>query len=116
MTQAIGRYALVTIGVIALVAWLLTLAITGVGTTSAITISAGVAAAVQIAAFGVTRSLIAQNLIAAWGAGALVRMLALFTYAIVAIKVLLLPPMPALVSLVVFFFLSTLLEPFFLRR
>jgi hypothetical protein len=116
MTQAIGRYALVTIAVIALVAWLLTLAISGAGTTSAIRISAAVAAVVQIAAFAVTRSLIAQNMMAAWGAGALVRMLALFTYAVVAVKVLQLPPMAALVSLVVFFFLSTLLEPLFLRR
>src|SRR5438309_2951856 len=116
MTQAIGRYALVTIGSIALVAWLLTLGISGVGTTAAIAISAVVAAAVQIGAFGVTRSLIAQNMVAAWGAGALIRMLALFAYAIVAMKVLQLPAMPALVSLFVFFFLSTLLEPLFLRR
>jgi len=116
MTQAIGRYALAMLATIALVAWLLTLAITGAGATSAIAISAAVAAVVQISAFAVTRSMIAHNVIAAWGAGALVRMLVLFVYGFLAVKVLALAATPALVSLVLFFFLSTLLEPLFLRR
>jgi hypothetical protein len=116
MTQAIGRYAIVMLGTIALAAWLLTMVVSGGGATPAIAISAAVAAAVQIGAFAVTRSMIAQNMIAAWGAGALVRMLTLFAYAVIAIKVLQLPAMPALLSLFVFFFVSTLLEPFFLRR
>jgi hypothetical protein len=116
MTQAIGRYALVTVATIAVVAWLLTLALTGPGTSSAIAISAAVAAVVQIAAFAVTRSMIPRNVIAGWGAGSLVRFLTLFVYGLLAVKVLALPPVPALMSLVVFFFLSTLLEPLFLRR
>jgi len=116
MTQALGRYALVMVISIALVAWLLTLGLSGAGATAAIAISAGVAAVVQIGAFAVTRSMIAQNMIAAWGAGALVRLLTLFAYAFLAVKLLRLPAMPALVSLFVFFFLSTLLEPLFLRR
>jgi hypothetical protein len=116
VTQAIGRYALVMLVGIALTAWLLTLAISGVGATQAIAISAAVAAVIQIAAFAVTRSMISQNLVAAWGAGALVRMFTLFIYGFVAVKVLALPAMPALISLVLFFFLSTLLEPLFLRR
>ena len=116
MTQAIGRYALAMLATIALVAWLLTLAISGAGATSAMAISATVAAVVQISAFAVTRSMIASNVIAAWGAGALVRLLVLVVYGFLAVKVFLLPATPALVSLVLFFFLSTLLEPLFLRR
>lgn len=116
MTRAIGRYALAMFATIALVAWLLTLAITGAGSTSAIAISAGVAAVVQISAFAVTRSMIGRNVMAAWGAGALVRMLVLFVYGLLAVKVLALEAVPALVSLVLFFFLSTLLEPLFLRQ
>jgi hypothetical protein len=116
MTQVIGRYALVMLVTIALVAWGLTLAIDGAGAMPAIAISAAVAAIVQISAFAVTRSMISRNVVAAWGAGALVRFLTLVVYGLVAVKVLALPAMPALLSLVLFFFLSTLLEPLFLRR
>jgi len=116
MTLAIGRYALVTGALVAAVAWLLTLTLSGPGATAAIGISAVVAVVVQIAAFAVTKSMIPRNVIAGWGAGSLVRFLTLFVYGLLAVKVLGLPPVPALISLVVFFFLSTLLEPLFLRR
>ena len=116
MTQPLARYAFASIAAIALVACALTFALNGEGYVSAIGLSAVVAAVVQIAAFAVTRSMIAGNVVAAWGAGALVRMLTLFAYAFVAVKLLALPAIPALISLVVFFFLSTLLEPVFLRR
>lgn len=116
MTHAISRYALVTIALVAIAAWLLTLALTDAGAASAIGISATVAIVVQIAAFAVTARMAAKNVIAAWGAGALARMLTLFVYALLAVKVLGLPAAPALISLAVFLFLSTLLEPLFLRR
>jgi hypothetical protein len=116
MTQSIGRYALVVLATIALVAWGLTLAIGGAGATSAIAISAAVAGVVQVSAFAVTQSMLSQNVVAAWGAGALVRLATLLVYGLLAVKLLALPAMPALLSLVVFFFLSTLLEPLFLRR
>ena len=116
MTHAISRYALVTIAVVAIVGWLLALALTDAGAASAIGISATVAIVVQIAAFAVTTMMAPKNIIAAWGAGALARMLTLFVYALLAIKVLGLPAVPALISLAVFLFLSTLLEPLFLRR
>lgn len=116
MTHAVSRYALVTIGLIAIAAWLLTLALTDAGAAAAIGISATVAIVVQIAAFAVTRVMAPANIIAAWGAGALARLLTLFVYALLAVKVLGLPAAPALISFAVFLFLSTLLEPLFLRR
>jgi hypothetical protein len=116
MTHAVTRYALVTVVTITFVAWLLTLALTGVGATSAIGISALVATVVQIAAFSVTKMMASSNIIAAWGAGALVRLVTLFVYGFLAVKVLALAAVPALLSLAIFFFLSTLLEPVFLRR
>ena len=116
MTSAVARFAFATVAAIAVVAWLLTLTMTGTNASSAIGLSALVAAVVQIAAFAVTRSMASRNIVAAWGAGAVVRMLTLFAYGFLAVKVLDLPPVPALISLVVFFFLSTLLEPVFLRR
>jgi hypothetical protein len=115
MTQALARYTAVMIAIIAVAAWLLTLALTGSGASFAIGVSAAVAAVVQIAAFSLTQSMGSHNPIAAWGAGALVRMFALFAYAIVAVKLAGLPAAPALVSLAVFFFVSMLLEPVFLR-
>ena len=116
MTHAISRYAVVTIALVAIAAWLLTLGLTGAGATSAIGISATVALIVQIAAFAVTKTMARKNVIAAWGVGALVRMLTLFVYALLAVRLLGLPAAPALISLAVFLFLSTLLEPLFLRR
>jgi hypothetical protein len=116
MTQAITRYALTIVASIALVAWLLTLALTGSGASAAIGISAIVATVIQIGAFALTRSLVASNMIAAWGAGSLVRLLTLIVYGLLAVKVFGLPALPALLSLFVFFFLSMLLEPLFLRR
>jgi hypothetical protein len=116
MTHAISRYAVVTIALVAIAAWVLTLALTDAGAASAIGISATVAVVVQIAAFAATRSMAPKNIIAAWGMGALVRMMTLFVYALVAVKVFGLPAVPALISFAVFLFLSTLLEPLFLRR
>jgi len=116
MTHAISRYALVTIALVAIAGWVLTLALTDTGAASAIGISALVAIVVQIAAFAATSRVAPKNIIAAWGMGALARLLTLFVYAFLAVKVLGLPAVPALISLAVFLFLSTLLEPLFLRR
>ena len=49
MTQAVARYTVVMIPIVAVVAWLLTLALTGNGASSAIGASAAVASVVQIA-------------------------------------------------------------------
>lgn len=116
MTHAISRYAIVTIALVAISAWMLTLALTGAGASSAIGISATVAVIVQIAAFAATKRMAPANIVAAWGMGALVRMLTLFVYALLAVKVFGLPPVPTLLSFAVFLLLSTLLEPLFLRR
>ena len=61
MKHAVARYAFVMAATIALVAWILTFALNGPGATSAITLSAGVAAIVQIAAFAITRSMISGS-------------------------------------------------------
>jgi len=116
MTHPVARYAFATLALIGLVAWLLTFALSGPGAMSAIGLSAAVAAIVQIAAFAMTKSMMTRNVMAGWGAGSLVRFLTLFVYGFLAVKVLGLAPVPALISLVLFFFLSTLLEPLFLRR
>jgi len=120
MMRMIVLYAALTMAIIGLAAWLLTLtfadASAGGGAGGAIRLSAIVATVVQLAAFVATKLVAPRNVMAAWGAGSLVRLLTLLVYAFVAVKLLNLPATPALLSLVVFFFLATLLEPLFLRR
>ena len=70
---------------LALLAWMLTFALSGPGATPAIALSAGVAAIVQITAFAVTRSMMPRNVIAGWGAGALVRLLTLVVYGLLGL-------------------------------
>jgi hypothetical protein len=109
-------YALAAVVLIAGVGWLLTLGFPGPRDAAAIRLSAAVAIVVQLAAFAVTKAIAQRHLIAGWGAGSLVRLTTLVVYALLAVKVLGVAPVAALVSLATFLFLSTLIEPLFLRR
>jgi hypothetical protein len=109
-------YALAAIGSIAAAGWLLALAFAGPRDAAAIRLSAIVAIVVQLVAFAVTKANAQRHLIAAWGVGSLLRFMTLLVYALLAVKVLGLPSLAALVSLATFLFLSTLIEPLFLRR
>jgi hypothetical protein len=114
--KAWGLYALAATALIALLGWLLTLAFPGPQDAAAIRLSAIVAIVVQLVAFAVTKSLVRRHVIAGWGAGSLIRFMTLVVYALLAVKVLGVAPVAALVSLATFLFLSTLIEPLFLRR
>ena len=81
----------------------------------AIGVSAAVAIAVQLFAFAVARLTLRTNVVAGWGLGALLRMLALGVYALVFVKALGLASGAALISLATFFFLTTLVEPLLLK-
>ena len=114
--RSLMLYALSAAAAIAALAWLLSLGFDGPGDAAAIWLSAAVAIVVQLVAFGVTRALAPRNVVAGWGAGSLLRLLTLVIYALLAVKVLGVPAAPALVSLATFLFVSTLIEPLFLRR
>ena len=109
-------YGLAAIAMIVAVGWLLTMAFPGPRDATAIKLSAIVAIVVQLVAFAFTKAVAQRHLIAGWGAGSLLRFLTLVVFALLAVKVLDLPPVAALVSLATFLFLSTLVEPLFLRR
>lgn len=81
----------------------------------AIWISAVVALVVQGFAFMIVRLAAGPRVMAGWGVGALLRLVVLVAYAFLATGALGLPATAALISLVVFFFLSTLVEPLLLR-
>jgi 4-amino-4-deoxy-L-arabinose transferase-like glycosyltransferase len=109
-------YAVAAVALIATIGWLLTMAFPGSRDAAAIRLSAIVAIVVQLVAFAITKAVAQRHLIAGWGAGSLLRFMALVVFALLAVKVLDLPPVAALVSLATFLFLSTLIEPLFLRR
>jgi len=77
----------------------------------AIEASAVVAVVVQVFGFAVARSVSGRNFMTGWTIGAALRFVTLFAYAYVAVKLLGMPAPAALLSLVTFFFISTLVEP-----
>lgn len=81
----------------------------------AVQASAWLAVVVQLFTFAFARLVARQQVIAAWGLGVLLRFAAVAFWAFLGIKALGLLASPALLSLVVFFFVSTLVEPLFLN-
>jgi hypothetical protein len=108
-------FALVSLALIVVVAWLLTLVFPTVGDRRAIEFSAVIAYLVQLSSFTIARAFAATNVIAGWGLGMLIRFAVLVIYAFAGVKVLGLPVAAALVSLAAFFFVSTLIEPVLLK-
>ncbi|MGV3708757.1 MAG: hypothetical protein ACO1Q7_07945 [Gemmatimonas sp.] len=78
--------------------------------------SAWVAFVVQIFTFALCKLVARQNVMAGWGMGALLRLATLLVWGYLGVKALGLVPMPAMVSLAAFFFVSTLVEPLFLNN
>jgi hypothetical protein len=108
-------FAATTAAIIAVVGLVLGLVFAGVDGHHAVAVSGGVALVVQLVAFAVSWGLRRWNVIGAWGLGAAIRFVSLALYAMIGIKVWALAPVPALLSVVIFLFLSTLAEPWLLR-
>jgi len=82
----------------------------------ALAISASVAFLVQVAAFLVVREMARRkNVMAGWGIAIALRFGALVIFALVAVPRLGLPLSASLLGLVTFLFVSTLIEPLFLK-
>jgi len=113
--KAVLAFAASTVLIILGAGWLLTFAFPTPADRAAIVASGWIALGVQIIAFAVARLTLRQNVIAAWGLGALLRFLVLGVYALLMVQALGLPLVAAVVSLAVFFFLSTLVEPLLLN-
>jgi hypothetical protein len=77
--------------------------------------SAVIAFFVQLVSFAVARPFLAENPIAGWGLGSLIRFAVVMVHAFVGVKALGLVSGPALLSLVGFLFVTMLVEPLFLR-
>jgi hypothetical protein len=81
----------------------------------AVQVGALLAVGVQVLTFAIARLVARQQVIAGWGIGVLLRFAVVAGWAFLGIPALGLVPGPALLSLVAFFFGSTLLEPLFLN-
>lgn len=81
----------------------------------AIHVSAWLAIGVQVITFAIAKIVAGEQIIAAWGLGVVLRFAVVGFWAFLGIKALMLVPGPALMSLVTFFFVSTLIEPIFLN-
>lgn len=82
----------------------------GPGGRRAVLVSVAIALVVQTVTFTLARLAAPGNVLKAWGAGTVLRFLTLVVYALVLIKPLGLPAVPALMSLVSLFFVTTVLE------
>jgi|APMI01.1.fsa_nt_gi hypothetical protein len=82
---------------------------------AAVRASAWTAVAVQVVSFAIARLVARQQVIAGWGLGVLLRFAVVAFWAFLGIKAFGLVPGPALIALVLFFFVSTLVEPIFLN-
>lgn len=110
-----ARFAVTSLVLVGLVGMLLRLAYTSEAGQRAVLAAAVVALVVQGMAWGIIRWMGPQQVMAAWGAAALVRAVALVGFAIAGPRLGGLPLEPAAISLAVFLFVTTLVEPLFLK-
>jgi hypothetical protein len=115
MNSMVARQTLLMLGVVLAVGALLSFVFRGPGDVQAIWISGAVAVAVQVTAFSLGRVVGGGSLAARMGLGALIRFVALVTYALVVVFVIRTPATAALISLAAFFFLSTVIEPLLIK-
>ena len=113
--KALALFLAATLAIVLVGGWVLGLVWPDATSVHAVRVSAAVAVLVQLFAFGILRLAGRKNAIAAWGLGALLRFVVLGLYALVLVKTFGLAGTPAVVSLALFFFLSTLVEPLLLN-
>ena len=107
-------WAATCVAIIGAMLVVLVLAFPDDGTRRAAVSAALVALPVQVVGFAVARAMGKDNVIVGWGIGVLLRFGAVLAFAVAA-PVLGVPRGAALLSLVAFLFVSTLVEPLFLK-
>lgn len=116
MMRSVVRFTLAQAVLIALLAYaMVTWVWQDPAAARAVRASAWLAVGVQVVTFTIARLVARQNVVAGWGLGVLLRVLFLAVWAFLGVKALGLPSGPALLSLVTFYFVSTLIEPLFLN-
>lgn len=116
MMTALLRFTVAQVALVLVCAYVMqTFVWTDAESVRAVRASAWLAIIVQTFTFAVARLVARQQVIAGWGLGVLLRFASVAFWALLGIKALGLVAGPALLSLVVFYFLSTLVEPLFLN-
>jgi hypothetical protein len=110
-----GAFALITIAICCGGAWAITLVVPGPDVARAVWTSAVIVMIVQPLAFQLVRLMGPLNVIAGWGLGSMLRGIVLVIFGFFGVKALGLSMEPALLSMAGFFFVSTVIEPVFLK-
>lgn len=109
-------FAVTCVAVIAVVSVLAVVLFPGAVSRQALGIAAGVALVVQVIAFLIAREFARrQNVMAGWGIGIILRFVVLILFGLVAVPKFGLPLGSSLLGLATFLFVSTLIEPLFLK-
>ena len=110
MKMSHGRAGLIGLAALVGVVALLLIVFRDADGRRAVLVSGTVALVVQAICFVMVVNAPPRRMLVVWGAGAALRFLALVGYALVLLGPLRLPPVPALISLAVLFFVTTVLE------
>jgi hypothetical protein len=108
-------FGAVSLALVSAVGWVLALVWPEPAARHAILVSAVLALVVQLFAFAAARLAAPTNVLAGWGVGMLLRLVVLVGYGFVAPRAFGLPLAPALIALVAFFFVTSLVEPVLLK-
>lgn len=114
MRQAL-MFVIVGVVLIALCAAVLLLLYESADDRRAVTVAALVAVITQGIAYAIVRGMAAKNVIAGWGLGAMLRLAVLVVFALLVVQRFGLAAGPATISLALFLFVTTLVEPLFLK-
>lgn len=115
LIRAVALFGASQVVALLLIGWLLTLYFRAPGDAAAIVAAGWVALGVQLLTFSVMRLVGREQVMVAWGLGVLVRFAVVALWALVLVPALGLTATPALIGLVAFFFVSTVVEPIFLN-
>lgn len=110
-----GGFIATTIAISCLGAWLIARALPGRDVARSVWASAVAVVVVQALTFSLARMMQPENVIAGWGLGMLLRLIVLVVFGLFGVKALGLAMAPALLSMAGFFFITTLIEPVFLK-
>jgi hypothetical protein len=118
--RSVGLFSAISMAIIIVASLVLRLVFTSEAQHQALLLSAGLAFAVQVGAFallnaGAEAKALPGELIIRWGMGAVIRLVVLVMFAVVA-NALRLPLDAALVGLATYFFLTMIAEPLLLNH
>jgi len=110
-----ARFGAVCLTVIAGLAAVLGVFYRSAAERKAIWVAAGVALVIQLAAFAAVRAGSTKHVMVGWGAGIGIRFSAFLVWGLVGVSQLELPQGAALLSMASFLFVTTVIEPLFLK-